>query len=149
VVFLAHLPEQPVRGLRAWRVTAQKNVWTRIAVDAYYSQYVEKGWVKYYVDANGDGDFSDPGERSPVFHTNTLKREIPGTTADGLVAGDTIPSHLRLGIYHDSPIPCPSPTGCSVDIDNVQVVVRATKKCKQKKHTHSAAKRKCKKKRRK
>ena len=136
-------PNNLSQDFQLWWVPAQRNVWTRIKVDAYYSQYVDRGWVRYYVDANGDGDFRDRRERSPVFHTNTLKREIVGTTADGLAAGDTIPSHLRLGILHDSSIPCPSPTGCSEDIDNVQVVVPATKKCKQKKHTHSAAKKKC------
>ena len=115
-------PSNLNQDFELWWVPARKNVWTRIAVDAYYSQFVDRGWVRYYVDANGDGDFADRRERSPVFHTNTLKREIPGTTADGLAAGDTIPSHLRVGTYHDSSIPCPPPSGCSLDVDNVQVL---------------------------
>jgi polysaccharide lyase-like protein len=115
-------PNDLSQDFELWWVPAQKNVWTRIAVDAYYSQFVDRGWIRYYVDANGDGDFRDRRERSPVFHTNTLKREIPGTTDDGLAAGDSIPSHLRMGIYHASSIPCPRPAGCSLDIDNVQVL---------------------------
>jgi hypothetical protein len=102
-----------------WETPARKNVWTRIRVDAYYSQHPNLGWVQYSVDSNGDGDFADPGEVSPVFHTNTLLREGPGTTDDGLAQGDSIPSHLRLGLYHDPSIACPG--GCSVDIDNVEV----------------------------
>ena len=47
---------------------------------------------------------------------------MPGGEPDGLKPGQPIPSHLRAGIYHDPLIPCPSPTGCSVDIDNVQVI---------------------------
>jgi hypothetical protein len=109
-------PDTPI-----WETPAQKGVWTRIAIDALYSQDPAKGWVKLYVDATGDGDFADPGEQSPVFLTNTLKRETAGTSSDGLAQGDTIPSHLRVGIYHDPQIACPSP-GCAVQIDNVQVV---------------------------
>jgi hypothetical protein len=60
-----------------------------------------------------------PARVSPVFHTNTLLRKGPGTTDDGLAQGASIPSHLRLGIYHEPSIPCS--TGCSVDIDNVEV----------------------------
>jgi hypothetical protein len=103
-----------------WGTPAKKNVWTRIRVDAYYSQYSNLGWVQYSVDSNGDGDFSDPGEVSPVFHTNTLLRNGTGSSNDELPAGASIPSHLRLGIYHDPSIACPG--GCSVDIDNVEVV---------------------------
>jgi hypothetical protein len=110
-------PDTPI-----WQTTARKGIWTRLAIDALYSQDSAKGWVKLYVDANGDGDFSDSGEQSPIFHTNTLKRETAGTTSDGLAAGDSIPAHLRAGIYHDPQIACPAPVGCTTDLDNVQVV---------------------------
>jgi hypothetical protein len=73
------------------------------------------------VDLNGDGDFSDPGELSRVFHTYTLKIQVPGPVTD-IAPGHPIPSHLRAGLYHNSSIPCPAPAGCSVDIDNVQVL---------------------------
>ena len=79
------------------------------------------GSIKVYVDLNGDGDFDDAGEQSPTFHTYTLKKEIPGPD-QGLQPGQSIPSHLRMGIYHDSSIACPAPSGCSVNIDNVEVV---------------------------
>ena len=41
------------------------NTWTRIAVDAFYSQNPSLGWIKVYVDANGDGDFRTPANRVP------------------------------------------------------------------------------------
>jgi hypothetical protein len=95
-----------------WQTPAQKNVWTRIEVDAYYSQDPSKGWVQYTVN----------GVQSPVFHTNTLHRNGSGSSNDELPAGASIPSHLRLGLYHNPSIPCPPPSGCSLDIDNVQVL---------------------------
>jgi hypothetical protein len=103
---------------------AQAGVWTRFAWDVYYSQDPAKGWLQVSVDLNGDGDFADPGERSPVAHGATLQTEIAGpfNAEDGLAAGAPIPSHLRIGLYHDPSIPCPPPGGCSIDVDNVQVI---------------------------
>jgi hypothetical protein len=101
---------------------AQSNIWTRFAWDVFYSKDPSQGWVQISADLNGDGDFNDPGERSPVIHTATMATEISGYPADGITPGAGIPSHLRLGIYHDPAIPCPAPTGCSVDVDNVQVM---------------------------
>ncbi len=103
---------------------AQTGVWTRFAWDVYYSQDPSKGWLQVSADLNDDGDFDDPGERSPVIHGPTLKTEVDGPlgTRDGLAPGDPIPSHLRIGIYHDPAISCAPPTDCSVEIDNVQVV---------------------------
>jgi hypothetical protein len=110
-----------------WSAPAQKGVWTRFAWDVYYSQSAETGWLQVSIDLNGDGDFNDPGERSPVFHVKTLKRETEGPNgdSDGFAAGEPLPSHLRMGIYHDPAIPCPAPGGCSVDVDNVQVFAPA------------------------
>lgn len=105
-----------------WSVPAQTGVWTRFAYDVYYSNDPSKGWLQVSVDLNGDGDFEDPGERSPVIHGATLATEIPGYPSDGVTPGTGIPSHLRIGIYHNPEISCPAPTGCSVDVDNVQVV---------------------------
>jgi hypothetical protein len=107
-----------------WTFPAELNTWTRFAWDVYYSQDPSKGWLQVSADLNGDGDFDDPGERSPVFHVATLKTEIEGPNGarDGLVAGEAIPSHLRMGIYHDSSIHCPASGGCSVELDNVQVI---------------------------
>ena len=49
-----------------------------------------------------------------------MKYEVAGDDTDGLLPGDTIPSHLRMGLYHNSVIPCPG--GCSIEFDNIQVV---------------------------
>ncbi len=103
---------------------AKSNSWTRFAWDVYYSQDASKGWIQVSADLNGDGDFEDSGERSQVVHIATLRTEPEGPhgASDGLPAGAPIPSHLRAGIYHNPVIPCPAPSGCSVDVDNVQVV---------------------------
>lgn len=103
---------------------AQHGVWTRFAFDVYYSRDPGKGWLQVSADLDGDGDFDDRSERTPVTHASTLKTEIDGAngTSDGLAPGDPIPSHLRVGVYHDPTIPCPPPKGCSVEVDSVQVL---------------------------
>jgi hypothetical protein len=104
-----------------WSAPARKGVWTRFAFDVRYSQHADRGFIQVHVDLNGDGDAGDPGELSQRFHTYTLKRETRGGTRDGVRPGASIPSHLRAGIYHNPLINCPT-DGCSVDLDNVQVV---------------------------
>jgi hypothetical protein len=100
------------------------NRWIRYAVSVRYSTDPNAGSVKIYVDLNGDGDSTDPGEQSPRLHMQTLLVEAngPNGTADGLAAGDAIPDHLRLGLYMSPAISCLPPSGCSLDVDNVQVV---------------------------
>jgi hypothetical protein len=88
-----------------WDSPATVGIWTHIVVDATYSSDPAKGLFQITI-----------GEaRSPVFHTYTLKHEIspPGP---GLRPGEPIPSHLRLGIYHDTALP-----GTSVDFARVQI----------------------------
>jgi predicted ATPase len=58
------------------------------------------------------------GEQSPTIHVATLMPEVAGGPSP-YAPGQGIPSHLRAGIYQDPNYSCP--TGCSVDIDNVQV----------------------------
>lgn len=106
-----------------WSAPARTGVWTRFSFDVRYSSDPLKGVIRVSVDLNGDGDFNDRGERSDPIRTYTLKVETPGGSADdGIAPGQSIPSHLRAGIYHDPAYPCPAPFGCSVDLDNVQVV---------------------------
>jgi Polysaccharide lyase len=105
-----------------WSTAAQVNFWTRFAFDVRYSDRKKRGYIRVGADLNGDGDFADAGELSKGFHTYTLKVETPGGSADGIKAGSAIPSHLRVGMYHDTAIPCRAPSGCQVDIDNVQVI---------------------------
>ncbi len=105
-----------------WRFPARPGIWTRFAWDVYYSDNPNRGWVQVSADLNDDGDFNDLGERSPVIHQATLKAETAGTNSDGIAQGAPIPDHLRTGIYHDPAIPCPAPTGCSIEVDNVQVL---------------------------
>jgi Polysaccharide lyase len=104
-----------------WTFPARHGIWTRFAWDVVYSKGAHKGRVQVSVDLNGDGDFGDPGERSPTFHAATLATEIPGHD-DGIAPGAGIPSHLRIGVYHDPAVSCPAPRGCSIDVDNVQIV---------------------------
>jgi hypothetical protein len=102
-------------GTRRWVVPAPKhNVWIRYALDVVYSADPAIGSVKVYVDRNGDGDWLDKGEQSPLMHMATL--------ATDAATGSSVQDHLRIGIYHDPNIACPPPLGCSVDVDNVQVV---------------------------
>jgi hypothetical protein len=104
-----------------WSAPAATSVWTRFFFNIRYSKHPKKGFIQMGVDLNGDGDFADRGELSPGFHTYTLKEEMP-PGGDGIRPGQAIPSHLRAGIYHNPSIHCPRPIGCSVDIDNVQVL---------------------------
>lgn len=105
-----------------WSRPAKSGAWTRFAFDIRYSRTRKGGRVKVYVDLTGDLDFADPGEQSRRMRTSTLKAEISGTPSDGLRQGQSIPSHLRAGIYHNDVIDCAFPQGCSTDIDNVQVL---------------------------
>jgi Polysaccharide lyase len=88
-----------------WRTPARVGVWTHITVDATYSTDPAAGRFAITIG----------GVSSPVLRTYDLKYEIspPGPE---LRPGDPIPSHLRLGIYHD-----PSMPGTSVDIAQVQI----------------------------
>ncbi|MGH2956528.1 MAG: heparin lyase I family protein [Solirubrobacterales bacterium] len=105
-----------------WSAPAQPLVWTRFALDVTYSQNPATGRIVVNADLNGDGDFDDPGERSAPLSTYTLKVETEGDDDDDLPAGESIPSHLRAGLYHDPGYDCPPPLGCYVDLDNVQVL---------------------------
>lgn len=108
-----------------WQAPARKSTWVRFAVDVYYSPDPNQGWIRFFVDLNGDGDALDQYEAAPAIHTDTLKTEIPDPNGeendeDGIPAGAAIPSHLRLGIYHDPEIQCQP--ACRVRVDNVQVL---------------------------
>jgi hypothetical protein len=112
---------------RLWSTAVRRGAWIRMAIDGRYSQEPERGTVKIYVDVDGDGDATGPREQSRVFSVRTLKRETEGDLpSDGIGPGQSIPSHLRAGIYHDPSYDCPPRRPCVIHLDNVQVVdVRA------------------------
>lgn len=114
-------------GQDLWHTPARRYTWTRFAFDVTYSQDPSVGSVRVYADLNGDGDFADPHEISPTFHVATLLAEEARTSGytysdepSPWKVGQSIPDHLRAGIYENPNYDCP--TGCMVDIDNVQVV---------------------------
>lgn len=110
------------RTRRLWSAPARAGAWTRFAFEVVYSQDPAKGSVKLYVDLNGDGDAADAGEHSGSKSTYTLKRELADEAPDGIEPGASIPSHLRVGLYHDRDIDCPPDRSCAVEVDNVQIV---------------------------
>lgn len=104
-----------------WSGAAQTGTWVRFAFDVTYSQDPSIGRVKVYADLNGDSDFDDSEEQSSTMQTYTLKVETTGGD-DRISEGDSIPSHLRTGLYHNPEYGCPAPGGCYVDVDNIQVL---------------------------
>jgi hypothetical protein len=76
-------------------------------------------WVKFievvtYSASAGHVQITIGGTASPTFDVPTLATATQA--GDGYAVGDPIPSHLRLGIYHNPVI-----AGTSVDIAGVQV----------------------------
>lgn len=108
-------------GYPLWAVRAPRNRWVRFVLNVRFSQDPSRGSVRVLIDRNGDGDATDRRERSPRIRMATLKRETPGGTADGIAPGESIPAHLRVGIYHHPSYECPGRAGCVVHFDNIQV----------------------------
>lgn len=125
-----------------WRAPVTRDRWTRFVLDGLYSQDANRGTLRLLADLNADGDFLDANERAEARGIVTLGTEVDGEngTDDGLDAGDSIPGHLRVGLYHcdglpgsanrcpepgrPDPWPCPAPpraTSCAIDVDNVQI----------------------------
>jgi hypothetical protein len=120
-LFHSSSADQSEESVELWSAPATAGRWTRFAFDVVYSQATEKGSIKVYADLNGDGDAADRGEQSPGIATYTLKRETGAPGGDAIAPGTSIPSHLRVGVYHKPAIACPAPRGCAVDVDDVQV----------------------------
>jgi hypothetical protein len=88
-----------------WSTPATVGAWTHVSLDITYSPNPSQGKVQISV-----GEVS-----SPIFTTFTQKYEMsPGS--QGLNPGDPIPSHLRMGVYHDPSLP-----GTHVDLADVKV----------------------------
>jgi polysaccharide lyase-like protein len=88
-----------------WSTPATLGQWTHVSLDVTYSPDPSQGRVQLTV-----GE-----ESSPTFTTFTQKYEMaPGS--QGLNPGDPIPSHLRMGMYHDPSLP-----GTHVDFADVRV----------------------------
>lgn len=104
-----------------WTAPARRGLWTHFTFDVLYSQHPMVGNVRFLADLNGDGDTNDADENNGPYYGTTLKRELPEKPPfDGLRRGASIPSHLRVGLYHDPSIPCPG--GCAIDVDSVEVI---------------------------
>jgi hypothetical protein len=91
-------------GGTLWSTPARTGQWTHIRWDVEYSVDPTKGTVQLTI-----GDAA-----SPVIRTRTLKAEV-GLGGYGIPVGSAIPSHLRLGIYHDPALP-----GTSVEFTDVR-----------------------------
>lgn len=133
-------PATPNTSRFVWSAPAQTGRWVRFAFDLTASQDPAIGSFGVYVDLNGDGDTTDPGEQSlpgdpagdgrapnPLNGATLRTESEPFRIDDGPAAGEPIPLHLRLGPYMDPELPCPEPgerpgPGCFVDIDSVEVV---------------------------
>jgi hypothetical protein len=101
-----------------WSAPAEKGVWTRFEIDGTYSADPEEGSVRVRADLDGDGELETSSGEIAGY---TLKRETGGGEEDGIEPGEAIPSHLRIGLYHDPEVPCPAPKGCSVEFDDVEI----------------------------
>lgn len=101
-----------------WTGPLRKGVWARFVFDVAYSQDPELGSVQVRADLDGDGKFEQGSQTRGLA---TLRTESAGDL--GPAEGEAIPSHLRAGNYQDEGYSCPlSGRGCSIDIDNVQVL---------------------------
>lgn len=109
-------PSSDTREL--WSAPAETGVWANFEFDVLYSRDPEKGSVRVGADLD-DGELEEDSGEIAAF---TLKTETDGGGEDGIEPGESIPSHLRLGLYHDPKVPCPPPDGCSVEFGDVEVV---------------------------
>ena len=87
--------------------------WIRFAADITFSQHPNVGKVTVYIDNDNDGDWLDADE---TFTWNGATLAYATAAHNGLAAGESIPSFLEIGPYHNSVYGT-----TSLDIDNVQV----------------------------
>jgi hypothetical protein len=98
-------------GTERWELGRNESRYA-ISFDVEYSSNPSKGRLQVRIDGNGDRRLS-AAERSPMFRLATLRRSPS--------SGKSVPSHLRLGLYHDAAYRCPPPTGCSSEFAGVKV----------------------------
>lgn len=98
---------------------AKLNVWTRFRIDARYFADPTKGRIRIQIDDRANATTWVPQYDSGVLTTAMLTTAVGAQSGPGwsLNNGDSIPAHLRLGIYRN-----PIITGdTSIDVGNVQV----------------------------
>lgn len=115
-------PREASDSRELWSAPASTGTWTRFSFDIRYSRKPGRGFLNVSADLNADGDFADAGETSGTIRTYTLKVETRGGERDPFRPGSSLPSYLGAGMYHDEDIDCPSPVGCYIDLDNIQVM---------------------------
>lgn len=82
------------KGRLLWSTPLILGRWILVEYDVVYSRHASVGSAQLTID----------GHSSPTFNFPTLKyvtADLEGTACDNLLAGDSIPSHLRIGILQN------------------------------------------------
>ena len=95
-----------------WTRPAKPDVWTSIVFDVKFSADPRVGYMRVKIGRVW----------SPVMRGQTLLTSRRATSL--YRAGEAIPAHLRMGLYHDAAYRCPRPVGCSSEFARVAVYRR-------------------------
>ncbi len=107
-----------------WWAPASTSIWTRFRLDVNWSPTPAQGSLDIDVDLNNDGDFTDSQENQGTITNIPTMAVVKDDDPSGLSAGQAIPASLRTGPYISNNINCgvPGNSGCSVDVDSIEVV---------------------------
>lgn len=118
-IYQSDSPGASENSSELWACPYVSNTWTRFIWDITFSQDDTIGALRLQVD-DGTNQYDSDDDLGAGFNTYTLKYETTnGTYPNGgpnQTAGQSIPSHLRLGPYHD-----PSLAGGTLHVANVQI----------------------------